>query len=155
VAKYNIKRKEQTVEANQSLTVAYIRPGLRRDDQYIDTISGKYIPYPHTHVRRMSPRYHLERYRHRTLSSRRDRPNHAGRSCLDFTRLMADLTYHHSEWVLMMSFKHTNMTVIRDHMNFRDAGKERRYHQKTSHKLRSEYERSVRYYQEHDDPAFP
>jgi hypothetical protein len=49
----------------------------------------------------------------------------------------------------MMSFKHANVTVIRDH---RDAGKERRHHQRTSHKLRSEYDRSVRHHQEHDDP---
>jgi hypothetical protein len=68
---------------------------------------------------------------------------------------MADLTHHHSEWVLMMSFKHANITVIRDNVNFCDARKECRHHQQTSHKLRSEYDRSVRHHQDHDDPALP
>lgn len=54
---------------------------------------------------------------------------------------MADLTHYHFEWVLIMSFKHANVTVIRDYANFRGAGKERRYHRRTSHKLRSEYDR--------------
>jgi hypothetical protein len=68
---------------------------------------------------------------------------------------MADLTHHHCEWVLIMSFKHANITVIRDYGNFQDAGEERRHHQRTSHKLRSEYDRSVRHHQDNDDPALP
>jgi hypothetical protein len=148
VANKNIKRKEQTVEANQSLIVAYIRPGLRRDDQYLDTISGNYIHYPRStvchHAIAIEP----------CPCTATDPTTPLYRSCLDLTRLMADLTHHYSEWVLIMSFKHVNITVIRDHVDFRDAGKERRRHpQTTSHKLRSEYDRSVRHHQEHDDPA--
>jgi hypothetical protein len=77
------------------------------------------------------------------------------RSCLDFARLMADLTYHHCEWVLIMRFMRANVTVLRDYGSFQDAGEERRHHQGTSHRLRSEYDRSVRHHQDHDDPALP
>jgi hypothetical protein len=68
---------------------------------------------------------------------------------------MADLTYHHCEWVLIMRFMRANVTVLRDYGSFQDAGEERRHHQGTSHRLRSEYDRSVRHHQDHDDPALP
>lgn len=77
------------------------------------------------------------------------------RSCLDFAKLMAHLTHHHSEWVFIMSFKNAHVKVIRDNRNFQNAGEERRHHYRTSHRLRSEYDRSVRYHQDHDNPALP
>jgi hypothetical protein len=45
MAKNNVKRKEQTFEANDWLIVAYSRPGLRRADRYLDTMSNNYIPH--------------------------------------------------------------------------------------------------------------
>jgi hypothetical protein len=68
---------------------------------------------------------------------------------------MADLKHHHCEWVLLMKFMRANVTVIRDNRNFQNAGEERRHHYRASHRLRSEYDRSVRHHQDHDDLALP